>query len=101
MTDMKTNGAPPTLVGRDVACNADGSPACLSGYEIGDALQGAITIYDHESDNDTETMYLTLAGQYVRRTGEDADRFFVLEREDARDLAQGYVDDEDLDLLMP
>jgi hypothetical protein len=91
----------PTTIPDHVAENPDGSPARLSFHQVAEALEGAKTVYEHESDNDTEAMYVTAAGQYVRRTGEDADVYLVLRRDDARDVAEGYVDDADLDMIMP
>ena len=97
----RPDAPPPARISEDTATRPDGAPALLGWEDVRHALAGAATLYEHESDNDTEAMFITAAGQYVRRTGEAADRYVVLDREDAREIASGYMDQEDMDLLMP
>lgn len=91
----------PSVIPDTLAVAADGAPARLNLHDLGTALEGAITLYDIEYDNDTEALFVTRGGQYVRRTGEDSDRYYVLDRDDARDVADGIIDEDELDLLIP
>lgn len=60
----------------------------LNNLDIEPIMAGAIELCDTEQDNDTETWFYTQGGQFVRRTGADRDRYYVVPRDDAREMLQ-------------
>ena len=58
----------------------------LDPIEIRPLLVDATPIHSIETDNDKESWFLTRAGQFVRVTGEDLDRCYVMEADEAHDM---------------
>lgn len=73
----------------------------LNAVEIESILPGAIQICRTEQDNDTEAWYFTQAGQFVRVTGSDQDRFYVVPADDARDALEGMLAEDRFAALFP
>lgn len=46
-------------------------------------LENAAEVFRTDQDSDTEALYFTPSGQYIRATGKDLDRFYVLSRDEA------------------
>lgn len=69
--------------------------------EVAASLDGAREIYLHESDNDKERLVVTTSGQYVRITGEDLDRFHLVDADEARELIGIYLGEEESTRLVP
>lgn len=66
----------------------------LTAVDVEGILAGAHEICSTEADNDTDTWFLTRAGQFVRRTGEGADRFYVWPIDEAFDFLGDLVEAE-------
>lgn len=66
--------------------------------DVAHVMKGATEICETIQDNDSERWSVTKAGQLVRQTGEDLDRYYVFERDDqdAIDMLVGMADDEAL-----
>jgi hypothetical protein len=66
----------------------------LDGIVVQKIMDGAMEICASIQDNDSDIWHLTRAGQFVRTTGEDADRFFVWPIGEAFDYLDGMVADD-------
>lgn len=65
----------------------------LAASDVEGILTGAHEICSSVADNDTDAWFLTRAGQFVRRTGEDADRFYVWPIDEAFDFLGDLVEE--------
>ena len=66
----------------------------LSRVEVASILEGAQLICESVEDDDVERWLLTRGGQFVRNTGEDANRFYVVPPEEAWDYLNDWCDDD-------
>lgn len=73
----------------------------LDSSAVAGVMAGAKLICSTEQDNDSEFFYLTRAGQVVRVTGLDQDRFYVYDRDDhtAKDMLVSLADDTALAMV--
>ena len=74
---------------------------CYTPQEISDVMEEAILICSSDQDNDKEHWYLTAAGQFIRMTGMDLDRCYVLSEDEARDMLDGFIEDDRFSRLFP
>lgn len=84
-TDFRIDATAPTLpedIERRNAADVEG------------ILAGAHEICSLNADNDTDAWFLTRGGQFVRRTGEAADRFYIWPINEAFDFLDGIVADD-------
>jgi hypothetical protein len=62
-------------------------------------LKGAQPVYESIQDNDMERWLLTLGGQFLRQTGIDGGRYFVVPPAEAYDFIRGFASDEVLEAV--
>ncbi len=63
-------------------------------WEVANIMEGAQLICESVEDNDVERWLLTRGGQFVRNTGEDGDRFYVVPPVDAWLHLDGWCEDD-------
>lgn len=65
--------------------------------EVMPILKGAQFIYENLQDNDMERWSLTLSGQFLRQTGIDGGRFYVVPPIEAHDFLSGFASEGVMD----
>jgi hypothetical protein len=83
----------------DVYRRPDGGSQRLDWFDVKPVLKDETALYLHESDNDTEAMYVTAGGQAIRQTGESGDRFYVVDKEDFIEVASSHLEDAEVERL--
>lgn len=63
-------------------------------FGVAPILDGAAEICSSRGDEDSEIWHLTSAGQFVRQTGVDEDRFYVVPAPEALEFLQDFADDD-------